>query len=341
MPALLLPRATGDENRGPGQIACMSVTAIAALVVVCLRVYVRRSFVQRLGLDDRTIILAMIFGLITLATDSVKVANGFGRHVDTLDQRQQWTIIRFSIIGTPTLIISQGLAKVSICFLLLRLLRDAKAPRRKIALHALIAFLAIYTFMTVVVLLAQCNPISKNWDKSKPGSCWNPAVLSNVGIVHGGFNTSKDFAYTQIPLYLWADLEQNLAIIAACIPTLRPLFRFFDHSKVQNSIGWTSKGELTMAEPQEPQSSEEITTGSNQTDQEIKPFNASKVQSDIPIEHWERLLLGKKMVGPDAPEDPAVRSPPDASQGLLADYVVDFQAFRVARETSIPSRPFK
>lgn len=68
-----------------------------------------------------------------------------------------------------------------------------------------------------------------------------------------------------------------------------------------------------MAEPQEAQLPENVTSGFNQNGQQPKPHNASKVKSDIPIEHWERLLLGKKMVGPDAPEDPAVRSPSDVS----------------------------
>ncbi len=84
-----------------------------------------------------------------------------------------------------------------------------------------------------------------------------------------------------------------------------------------------------MAEPQEPQLPE--------NSQEPKLHNASKVTSDIPIEHWEKLLIGKKMVDIDAPEDPTVRSRTSTDGVLLADYVLDFQAFRLAGETSIPS----
>lgn len=54
--------ATGlqDDDRGPGLIACMAITTTAALLAVCLRIYVRASLVQRLGMDDWTIVLAMV-----------------------------------------------------------------------------------------------------------------------------------------------------------------------------------------------------------------------------------------------------------------------------------------
>lgn len=38
------------------------------------------------------------------------------------------------------------------------------------------------------------------------------------------YEKSLDFTYTAIPITLWASLELTLAILAACIPTLRPLF---------------------------------------------------------------------------------------------------------------------
>lgn len=42
------------------------------------------------------------------------------------------------------------------------------------------------------------------------------------------YDQSLDFSYTAIPITTWATLELNFAIFAACIPPLRPLFRFFD-----------------------------------------------------------------------------------------------------------------
>ncbi|KAL8687762.1 MAG: hypothetical protein Q9218_006160 [Villophora microphyllina] len=47
---------------------------------------------------------------------------------------------------------------------------------------------------------------------------------------------SQDVSYTSIPTTIWGNLELTFAIIAACIPTLRPLFRYFDGSRLRTSF---------------------------------------------------------------------------------------------------------
>ncbi|KAI4210954.1 MAG: hypothetical protein LQ351_006181 [Letrouitia transgressa] len=50
-----------------------------------------------------------------------------------------------------------------------------------------------------------------------------------------GYDQSQDYTYTAVPTTIWATLELNFAILAACIPTLRPLFRFFDDRSSSSS----------------------------------------------------------------------------------------------------------
>jgi hypothetical protein len=49
-----------DENRGPEILAVCGALVGLALVVVLLRVYVRAKMVRHLGIDDYTIIGAMV-----------------------------------------------------------------------------------------------------------------------------------------------------------------------------------------------------------------------------------------------------------------------------------------
>ena len=49
-----------DENRGPEILAVCGALVGLALVVVLLRVYVRARMVRHLGIDDYTIIGAMV-----------------------------------------------------------------------------------------------------------------------------------------------------------------------------------------------------------------------------------------------------------------------------------------
>ncbi|KAL2048315.1 hypothetical protein N7G274_000226 [Stereocaulon virgatum] len=67
-------------------------------------------------------------------------------------------------------------------------------------------------------------------------------ILMGLGVINGLCSLvrctlvptniiSLDPTYTPIPVTIMGSLELSLAIIAACIPTLRPLFHFFDDSK--------------------------------------------------------------------------------------------------------------
>ena len=43
-----------------------------------------------------------------------------------------------------------------------------------------------------------------------------------------------------------------------------------------------------------------------QESQQANPIQVSKVYSDVPIEHWEHLLVGKRYVAEDTPDEPMV-----------------------------------
>ena len=49
-----------DQNRGPGFLAEVVITTVAALVTVALRFYVRTHVVRALGWDDWIILLSMV-----------------------------------------------------------------------------------------------------------------------------------------------------------------------------------------------------------------------------------------------------------------------------------------
>lgn len=55
----------GDEDRGPQFIAAAAVTTAAALIAVCLRMYVRIRIVRAVGIDDYMIIVSMVMPRIS------------------------------------------------------------------------------------------------------------------------------------------------------------------------------------------------------------------------------------------------------------------------------------
>ena len=60
MASTLQKPAGGDVSRAPGFIACVVTTTTAALVTVCLRMYVRVRILHATGWDDWAILLAMV-----------------------------------------------------------------------------------------------------------------------------------------------------------------------------------------------------------------------------------------------------------------------------------------
>ena len=54
------PPPDGDLNKGPIVLTVTLITAIIALILVGLRMYVRTKIIRAVGCDDWTIILAMV-----------------------------------------------------------------------------------------------------------------------------------------------------------------------------------------------------------------------------------------------------------------------------------------
>ncbi|KAI4192779.1 MAG: hypothetical protein LQ348_003039, partial [Seirophora lacunosa] len=82
-----------------------------------------------------------------------------------------------------------NLTKLSILFLYLRVFPPLQNPRFTRAVVAVMRFIALYMFISIVVTIFQCNPIRKAWDRySTPaGRCidltafWYANSISNIG----------------------------------------------------------------------------------------------------------------------------------------------------------------
>ena len=57
----------------------------------------------------------------------------------------------------------------------------------------------------------------------------------------------------------------------------------------------------------EPASTETLTPKEPPKSHERQLHYPEKVKADVPIEHWEKMFIGKKMVGPDEPDSENVR----------------------------------
>jgi hypothetical protein len=116
----------------------------------------------------------------------VEVTHGYGRHDYYLGIQEAIVLMEYSVLATAVIVLSTMFAKASICFLLLRLLGDAAAKKRKIFLYSLLVVLFVYNVVDVISLFVQCSPTRKVWNRKLPGTCWKPNVQEGFGLMQGG-----------------------------------------------------------------------------------------------------------------------------------------------------------
>ncbi|KAI9653464.1 MAG: hypothetical protein M1831_006012 [Alyxoria varia] len=201
---------------------------VLGLLPVLARIYVRAVIKRNFGWDDWLIALSTVFGAIYAAAFLASVAFGFGRSPESLTEEQKSKITLWHSIGRSMIIIAFAPGKASVAVFLMRVF-----PQRsfKIVLWTIIVS-SVIVFVTVGILnIVHCHPADKLWLPDKPGSCWRPETFAAV-IYFAGFRTyhisaigyNGDFDHNAVVLAIWALAEWTAINIAACVPSLRPLF---------------------------------------------------------------------------------------------------------------------
>jgi len=173
MPAATPPNPLPpDENIGPVLLAISGVLIALILVTTSLRLYVR--FLNRaLGADDYTIALVTVLCVMRFGVQVAQVNKfGNGRHRWYLSSQDYINNNMLGWYAQILLFATMCFLKMSICLLLLRIKKDKNL---KIFLSILMAGLVVTNFGCIVILLAQCRPISVYWTGGG-GTCWDTRV---------------------------------------------------------------------------------------------------------------------------------------------------------------------
>jgi len=160
-----------DENVGPAFLAVSSILIAFVIVTSSLRVFVRSSL-GALGLDDHAMIFVTAMCVARFALQAVQVNKyGNGRHRWYLSADDYRNNNMLGWYAQILLFSSMCFLKVSICLLILRI---KKEKALKIFLYVIMAGLFITNFGCIIILLAQCRPISAYW--TGVGVCWDTRV---------------------------------------------------------------------------------------------------------------------------------------------------------------------
>ncbi|KAK0616402.1 hypothetical protein B0T14DRAFT_436022 [Immersiella caudata] len=184
-----------DENVGPTFLAVSGVLIAFIVITSSLRIFVRSSL-GALGLDDYTMVVVAALCVARFALQVVQVNKyGNGRHRWYISPDDYMNNNMLGWYAQVILFLSMCLLKVSICLLILRIKKERGL---KIFLYALMAGLFITNFGCVVILLAQCRPISAYW--TGVGVCWDTKVRIYAIYLTIAYSLLTDVICSLLPL---------------------------------------------------------------------------------------------------------------------------------------------
>ncbi|KAF4556033.1 Hypothetical protein D9617_2g060000 [Elsinoe fawcettii] len=215
MPAILIPRhpAVGSpeynaQDNAERILTFLGVTGGLAMLVVMLRIYVRQFMLRFTGADDITMVLAMLFGIAVFVCFCGEVQYGMGRHMTVITPDMLQGFAHWSFYQNLFVLTGNCLAKISICLLLIRLVKHRGYVW---FLWALLVFLAAYTIACIFTIVFACIPVSAAWDFSARASakCFSLEVFTVLGVVNSAINILTDVLLAVLPIPVILAMQLN------------------------------------------------------------------------------------------------------------------------------------
>ncbi|KAL5339152.1 CFEM domain-containing protein [Aspergillus crustosus] len=180
--------------------AVFPITNIVGIVVAILAVGLRftnRALDRRVGWDDYTIVLALLFA-VAVSIIGIKLKDyGLGRDIWTVPFDDIRMTLKLFFIEEELYCICIAIVKLSMLLLYLRLFPTK--PLRT-AIFTFITLTALWGASAFFVLLFSCNPIShywNMWDGEHEGSCLDH---DKVLLAHSIINILLDVGITLLPM---------------------------------------------------------------------------------------------------------------------------------------------
>ncbi|CAF9923648.1 hypothetical protein IMSHALPRED_005982 [Imshaugia aleurites] len=200
-----LPRPSdGDRNRGPQLMAMWWTELSICIIMVALRFYSRYKL-KNFGIDDGLMMTALILYISTTIAETFAVLDGAGRHLYYLKPPEIQLVTKITWIENPLGIMALAIAKMSVAFLILRIIGPS-TRWRKWSLYLSVGLTFTIGTLACILTFAQCNPPRALWEPTEVpwAKCWKPSVQSNFAIFTGAYYTFVDMFLALLPTtFVW------------------------------------------------------------------------------------------------------------------------------------------
>ena len=109
----------------------------------------------------------------------MSVKSGFGKHITALRPDQIVKAVKYAYIATPFAYLALVLGRVSFAVSLILLIGTTKF--RLCLLNALIIGQFVLNITWIGIILGECRPVQKYWNRTLPGRCLDPKVPFSAG----------------------------------------------------------------------------------------------------------------------------------------------------------------
>ncbi|KAL0258014.1 hypothetical protein SLS55_007185 [Diplodia seriata] len=202
---------------GPGVVLEFVSIVLLTLswIVVVARVIVRKGM-KAFGLDDWMMVSGLI--LYTLACQATITAayNGIGSHKHRINSYHDREGRKWFMFFQIWYIASTVPIKCAICIALLRITQQRKY---RYSLWGIMFLSSIGAIVTIVTVLAQCQPIAATWDKSL-GSCIDTKVITNSSYFLSACSIVTDWSCAILPAFILWNIQLRFRIKASVVVIL-------------------------------------------------------------------------------------------------------------------------
>lgn len=128
-----------------------------------------------------------------------QVHYGMGRHIFYLENDPESLImaVEYTELAQPFMIMSVAFTKASLCLFLLRIVNRIKMY--KYSLWIILWFTMAFNICLVLLILLQCIPLPKLWDRSLEGTCLPAHINENVALAQGAYTVLTDWMLAFFP----------------------------------------------------------------------------------------------------------------------------------------------
>ena len=136
MAPIILPQIPSDsaiitpqylaQSHATGILTFVGIDAAIALTAVLLRLYVRRVMLRFIGADDICMALAMLCGLGVFVCFLGELPHGLGRHFQAITIPELEVYLHWSFVHSLLVFVGAAFCKISICLLLIRLVKHRR-----------------------------------------------------------------------------------------------------------------------------------------------------------------------------------------------------------------------